>query len=75
MVKNNHAYSRNTGKGKEITFYVTMRQKCPLKGERIKSKKLVIYWSHLYEDLQIFKNSPPFLFSLKDSMCPRVCTR
>lgn len=46
MVKNNHAYFKEYRKGKEITVYVTMLQKCPLKGERIKSKKLVIYWSH-----------------------------
>lgn len=41
----------NTERGTKITFYMRIRQKCSQRGEKTKNKKLVTYWSHLYNDL------------------------
>lgn len=45
---------KNTERGKQITFFMRIRQKCPQEEKITKNKELVLCWSHLYNDLWTF---------------------
>ena len=51
-VKNYYAYFKEyMQKEKKMTFYMRLRQKCSQKRKRSRSKKFVINWSYLYNNL------------------------